>query len=284
MCRGKRANSSSRREISSGMTSWAAAAGGWGPGLFWRAGAFGGAKKENARTGVKKVEATRRSTRAAASGGGREGGGGGGGKVGGGGGGLNRFIVAGVAVGAVAGVALSLMTTRGGGGLPQLGVHTPGSSSSSSSPSSTSTSTTTSTTKTRQSPLSAADAAAHRAAVDMWNTKWEDGAIGFHLPRAHHQLVRHKTALLGEGVTSPPEHSKRVFVPLCGKAVDMLWLAACGHRVFGVDLSGVAAAAFFAESGLPRWGVGRRGLKAVLPGQSKDVHRFQSLYSNWTLE
>jgi thiopurine S-methyltransferase len=64
--------------------------------------------------------------------------------------------------------------------------------------------------------------------------------------------MKHKNSLLGEGVTSPPELSKRVFVPLCGKAVDMLWLAACGHRVYGVDLSGVAAKQFFDESGLPR--------------------------------
>ena len=52
-------------------------------------------------------------------------------------------------------------------------------------------------------------------------------------------------------MTSPPELSKRVFVPLCGKAVDMLWLAACGHRVYGVDLSGVAARDFFDRAGLP---------------------------------
>jgi len=37
--------------------------------------------------------------------------------------------------------------------------------------------------------LSDADAAAHRVAVDMWRDKWEDGHVGFHLPRAHHQLV-----------------------------------------------------------------------------------------------
>uniref|UniRef100_A0A7S0PMV1 Thiopurine S-methyltransferase n=1 Tax=Micromonas pusilla TaxID=38833 RepID=A0A7S0PMV1_MICPS len=64
--------------------------------------------------------------------------------------------------------------------------------------------------------------------------------------------MKHKNSLLGEGVTSPPELSKRVFVPLCGKAVDMLWLAACGHRVYGVDLSGVAARDFFDRAGLPR--------------------------------
>ena len=96
------------------------------------------------------------------------------------------------------------------------------------------------------------DADAHAAAVNDWHERWRDGRIGFHLPATHRALMKHKNSLLGEGVTSPPELSKRVFVPLCGKAVDMLWLAACGHRVYGVDLSGVAARDFFDEAGLPR--------------------------------
>ena len=98
----------------------------------------------------------------------------------------------------------------------------------------------------------AVDADAHAAAVNDWHERWRDGRIGFHLPATHRALMKHKNSLLGEGVTSPPELSKRVFVPLCGKAVDMLWLAACGHRVYGVDLSGVAARDFFDEAGLPR--------------------------------
>ena len=100
--------------------------------------------------------------------------------------------------------------------------------------------------------VSAVDADAHAAAVNDWHERWRDGRIGFHLPATHRALMKHKNSLLGEGVTSPPELSKRVFVPLCGKAVDMLWLAACGHRVYGVDLSGVAARDFFDRAGLPR--------------------------------
>ena len=105
---------------------------------------------------------------------------------------------------------------------------------------------------TRGGAVSAVDADAHAAAVNDWHERWRDGRIGFHLPATHRALMKHKNSLLGEGVTSPPELSKRVFVPLCGKAVDMLWLAACGHRVYGVDLSGVAARDFFDRAGLPR--------------------------------
>ena len=42
----------------------------------------------------------------------------------------------------------------------------------------------------------------------------------------------------------------RVYVPLAGKSVDMPWLAARGHRVFGVELSPLAVQQFFAEQGL----------------------------------
>lgn len=42
----------------------------------------------------------------------------------------------------------------------------------------------------------------------------------------------------------------RVFVPLAGKSLDMLWLAERGHRVLGVELSALAVEQFFTESGL----------------------------------
>lgn len=41
-----------------------------------------------------------------------------------------------------------------------------------------------------------------------------------------------------------------IFVPLCGKSLDLLWLAQQGYDVVGVELSPVAAKAFFEENGL----------------------------------
>jgi thiopurine S-methyltransferase len=38
-----------------------------------------------------------------------------------------------------------------------------------------------------------------------------------------------------------------VFVPLCGKSLDMVWLAEQGHSVLGVELSELAIDAFFDE-------------------------------------
>ena len=42
----------------------------------------------------------------------------------------------------------------------------------------------------------------------------------------------------------------QILVPLAGKSLDMLWLAAQGHRVLGVELSEVAVEQFFGENGL----------------------------------
>jgi len=44
-----------------------------------------------------------------------------------------------------------------------------------------------------------------------------------------------------------PPPGCRVFVPLCGKSRDMIWLAAQGHRVLGVELSPIAVRDFFSE-------------------------------------
>ncbi|HIY70674.1 MAG TPA: thiopurine S-methyltransferase [Candidatus Luteimonas excrementigallinarum] len=78
---------------------------------------------------------------------------------------------------------------------------------------------------------------------DFWHERWQDGRIGFHQAQPLPLLCKHWPALsLAAG--------SRVFVPLCGKSVDMAWLAGQGHRVLGVELSGLAVQQFFDERGL----------------------------------
>ena len=53
-----------------------------------------------------------------------------------------------------------------------------------------------------------------------------------------------------------------MFAPLCGKSLDLLHLRRLGHRVLGVELSGLAVEQFFAEHDLsPR--ISQRGGMAV---------------------
>ena len=42
-----------------------------------------------------------------------------------------------------------------------------------------------------------------------------------------------------------------MFVPLCGKSLDLLWLLEQGHCVTGVELSAVALESFCMEQGIP---------------------------------
>jgi len=76
-----------------------------------------------------------------------------------------------------------------------------------------------------------------------WQQRWEEGRTGFHNDRVMPLLERHWPSLgLAPG--------SRVLVPLCGKSLDMAWLAAQGFRVLGIELSPIAVAQFFEENGL----------------------------------
>ncbi|MEQ8234807.1 MAG: thiopurine S-methyltransferase [Gammaproteobacteria bacterium] len=78
---------------------------------------------------------------------------------------------------------------------------------------------------------------------DFWLDKWASAQIGFHEPHAHPLLVAHWEAL----DLAP---CARVFVPLCGKSLDMCWLAQAGCTIVGIEIAGVAVGDFFAERGL----------------------------------
>ncbi len=75
---------------------------------------------------------------------------------------------------------------------------------------------------------------------DFWHERWRDNRIGFHADSVHPMLVRHWPRL---GV----DESERVFVPLCGKSLDMAMLRDRGHEVVGVEISAVAIESFFGE-------------------------------------
>ena len=79
--------------------------------------------------------------------------------------------------------------------------------------------------------------------TDFWLERWRQGQTGFHMKKTTPLLAKYWPAL---GV--PP--GGRVLVPLCGKSLDMIWLAGQGHRVLGVELSSLAVEQFFAENQL----------------------------------
>ncbi len=76
----------------------------------------------------------------------------------------------------------------------------------------------------------------------FWLEHWAANKIGFHRPETNPLLTRH-------WATMDLDPGQRVFVPLCGKSLDMAWLADAGHEVVGVELSPLAIKDFFAERG-----------------------------------
>lgn len=78
---------------------------------------------------------------------------------------------------------------------------------------------------------------------DFWLERWERQEIGFHQDGINPHLREYRPTLC-------PASGGKVFVPLCGKSRDMLWLREQGHEVLGVELSAIAVRAFFEENGL----------------------------------
>jgi thiopurine S-methyltransferase len=79
---------------------------------------------------------------------------------------------------------------------------------------------------------------------EFWNDKWTNNEIGFN-QSAPNSILQHYLSRLS---LRPHSH---IFVPLCGKSIDMLWLKQQGYHVIGVELSEKACIQFFRENEIP---------------------------------
>ena len=79
----------------------------------------------------------------------------------------------------------------------------------------------------------------------FWREKWQNQELGWHLPFANPVLKRHLPAL-------DPAPGARVFVPLCGKTLDIRWLLEQGFAVAGAELSEQAVRELFEEHGMEK--------------------------------
>lgn len=77
----------------------------------------------------------------------------------------------------------------------------------------------------------------------FWHQRWTDNEIGFHADKPNGLMRAYFGELkIGEG--------GRVFVPLCGKSLDVGWLASQGYQVIGAELSELAIKALFEDLGV----------------------------------
>ena len=83
--------------------------------------------------------------------------------------------------------------------------------------------------------------------IDFWVERWNNNKIGFHQDRINPYIAYFY------GEKGPPvghREKLKVFVPLCGKSKDLLWLSQNGYKVFAVECSDRAAKDFFEENAL----------------------------------
>lgn len=86
----------------------------------------------------------------------------------------------------------------------------------------------------------------------FWMNSWElEGPYtSFHRKDIHPYLIKHLPPFSLEG--------KSVFVPLCGKSIDMIYFSHFANRVIGVELVEKAVLQFFSENQLAYKRVGNR--------------------------
>ncbi|MFO0944650.1 MAG: thiopurine S-methyltransferase [Planctomycetota bacterium] len=79
--------------------------------------------------------------------------------------------------------------------------------------------------------------------ASFWHERWRTNNTPFHENQANPLLVKH----FGRLGLSP---GSRVFVPLCGKTLDISWLLDKGYRVAGAELSEIAIEQLFEGLGI----------------------------------
>lgn len=74
----------------------------------------------------------------------------------------------------------------------------------------------------------------------FWEQAWADGRTRFHRQEANDNLIKYASSVF--------DPSDRILVPLCGKSIDLIWLAKQGHGVVGVELAKQAIDEFITEN------------------------------------
>jgi thiopurine S-methyltransferase len=66
--------------------------------------------------------------------------------------------------------------------------------------------------------------------LSYWKSRWNKGNTGFHMPDGYPGLKKH-------WATTGIQNNATVLVPLCGKTLDIIWLASKTQKVIGVEIS-----------------------------------------------
>lgn len=79
--------------------------------------------------------------------------------------------------------------------------------------------------------------------MEYWHNRWDKEQTGWHRDVFNDLLEKYWSEI-------NPVKDGEVLVPLCGKSLDMLWLAEQGYNVVGLEMVEQAVQAFFEENKL----------------------------------
>ena len=96
--------------------------------------------------------------------------------------------------------------------------------------------------------------------MKIWESRWQEDRIGFHLKEVNPYLIKFSDQLLFQ-------NPDRVFVPLCGKTLDLCWLTKKTNKVIGIELVKKAVLDFFTENNI-----------AYLVRQEENFQKFTSKF------
>lgn len=76
--------------------------------------------------------------------------------------------------------------------------------------------------------------------ICFWNERWEKNEIAFHMKEVHPMMIKYFDKLhLSKG--------NRIFIPLCGKTLDISWLLSKGFYIVGIEINQEAVNMLFDE-------------------------------------
>uniref|UniRef100_A0A8C4NIT2 thiopurine S-methyltransferase n=1 Tax=Eptatretus burgeri TaxID=7764 RepID=A0A8C4NIT2_EPTBU len=84
-----------------------------------------------------------------------------------------------------------------------------------------------------------------KLSVEFWKDRWDQGRATWHEFEGNNNLKQNFDTFVNG------RKALKIFVPLCGKAFDMKWIAEQGHTVVGVEVAEKAILEFFTGNCVP---------------------------------
>ena len=81
---------------------------------------------------------------------------------------------------------------------------------------------------------------------EFWFNRWQENKIGFHMSKVNPALEKFENKIF----LNNSKNDLNVFLPMCGKTLDLIWFSKKVKAVYGVELSKKAILDFFKENNL----------------------------------